>query len=113
MRPRDYLSNVFFYGSIWPPVWVGETDSGETPQGEIGRLVEVRHSIKKPRRIFLVVEHGAERFIGCLMFKDDGSCQRVANLLQRCYGMRIEDIGDLEITFSVPSPSPDKRPFDR
>jgi hypothetical protein len=108
VRLRDYLSMVFFYYTMWPPIWVSA--SVQAPEGEVGGLVEVR---VRPRRIFLVMEHEAERFTGCLMFQDDASCERVANLLQRCYGMRIEDIGDLEITFSVTSPSPDKRLFNR
>jgi hypothetical protein len=47
------------------------------------------------------------------MFKDDASCERISNLLQVCRGMRIEDIGNLEITFSVFPPFPGQSAFKR
>jgi hypothetical protein len=37
-------------------------------------------------------------YVGCLLFKDDASCERLAGILERCCGMLIEAIGSLEIS---------------
>jgi hypothetical protein len=113
MLLRDYLSGIYFYCRMWPPAWAGVASSVQTPRGEVGCLVEVRNSSVNSRRIFLVIEHEGKRFTGYLMFKDDASCERISNLLQVCRGMRIEDIGNLEITFSVFPPLPGQGAFKR
>jgi hypothetical protein len=113
MRLRDYLAGIFLFFRMWPPIWVGEASNIPSPRGEVGRLVEARYTTANPRRVFLVIQHDAKRFLGCLMFKDDSSAARMSDFLQACCGMRIKDIGDLEITFPVSPPVRRKHALDR
>ena len=83
---------------MWPPIWVGiGGTTGHHPQGEIGRLKEVRYYETKHCRLFLTMDDGGGLYTGCLLFDDNASCQRVACVLRGCYGMLIRDIGGLDL----------------
>lgn len=87
---------------MWPPVWVGiGAARGTVPRGEVGRLKEARLYASKPRRIFMIMEYDRAEYTGALLFDDDVFCEQVYKLLQRCYGLRILEIGNLDVPFDL------------
>lgn len=97
MQLRDHPLVAYRGYSMWPPIWVGISVRGQSPPGEAGHLREVRAYPDKPRRIFLTMEHAGAHYVGCLLFDEQIYCERVAEVLRRCCGMLIKEIGDLDI----------------
>jgi hypothetical protein len=96
MQLRNHPLVTYRGYSMWPPIWVGISVKGQSPPGEAGRLIAVRTYPDKARRIFLTMEHAGSHYVGCLLFDDQTYCERVEALLRSCYGMLIEEIGDLD-----------------
>jgi hypothetical protein len=84
----------------WPPVWTWRGGGAENRRvrGEVGVLKDVILSAVEPRsRIFLIVEHENEEYMGCLLFSDSRFCDQIFQLLKDHSGQRIIDIGSLDV----------------
>jgi hypothetical protein len=85
----------------WAPVWVwrrGPKKKEIPPRTEIGVLRQVRRSRVKPEALFLIIEHEANEYMGCLLFDNRGSCRWIHSVLRQHRGYRIEDIGSLDVS---------------
>jgi hypothetical protein len=85
----------------WPPLWSdGRKQGGKTFRGEVGILRAVHFSNKsRTKKLFLVIEHETEHFVGTLVFDDPAFCRRIADLLHTQIGRSIKVIGDLDVSF--------------
>ena len=73
-------------------------------RGEVGFLKYAFLSKVTPdSRIFLIMEHEKQEYIGCVLFTDQSFCQHVYNLIRDHIGCSIADLGGLEIGFSTTS----------
>ena len=92
------------YRSIpnWPPVWVPRAgnDAGVIA-GEVGMLKNVLYRMGVPTRCHLIVEHNGGEFIGTLLFDDAAFGWQVTQLLTKCTGRTIQEIGDLDLSFTT------------
>jgi hypothetical protein len=95
LRDHPLLSYRGYF--MWPPIWVGVGGRGESPQGEIGRLRDVRCYPDKPGRIFLIIDNAGAQYTGCLLFDDTLAWERISAFLRRCRGMLIKEIGSLDM----------------
>jgi hypothetical protein len=91
--------------STWPPTWVwrgGNGNAASVPKGEIGILKEVLSSLIEPRkRLFLIVEHNGEEYMGCLIVDDMAFCQQLEKLLRQFYNRPIAEIGSIDLTLTL------------
>jgi hypothetical protein len=88
----------------WPPIWTWRGGAGEDrrPKGEVGILRDVFLSQVEPRsRIYLIMEHEATEYMGCLLFNDPTLCRQLCELLNRHCGYPISEIGNLDLTHLV------------
>lgn len=84
----------------WPPVWTwkGGHDNQHHPRGEIGYLRDVFLSRVQPRsRVFLIMEHEGQEFMGGILFTDIQFCGQIYALLKNRCGTSIEEISGLDI----------------
>jgi hypothetical protein len=93
--------------SNWPPTWTktgagGEYRSSAILRGEIGTLDRVILSrIEPDARIFLVIQFSGNSYMGTLLFKDGAFCRHIADVLQAHLGKTIEEIGALELSYTL------------
>ena len=57
--------------------------------------------IEPKSRIFLIIEHENEEYMGCLLFTDTTFCGQVHQLLKDCCGRRVVDIGSMNVSHLV------------
>src|SRR5215510_1427151 len=86
----------------WPPVWIW-THGRErvTLRGEIGTLIEVRHSPVTTHSLLLDMRHQGSEYLGCLLFGDPAFCRQMATILRRHIGRPIAEIGSLELLHTL------------
>src|SRR5262245_44395394 len=97
---------AMMYGGMrnWPPVWVRTSDGPyATITGEVGILTGVRLYDYGPDRCacFLLMEYQSERYIGSLLLKDVAFCGQVDELLRQHIGKSINEIGDLDLSYTL------------
>jgi hypothetical protein len=86
----------------WPPVWVwigGRPD--QHPEGEIGVLKAVRHTVRPPirwDRLFLVMEDADALYVGCILLDDEAFCESLFHKLNDHLGKSVEQIGELDVS---------------
>ena len=101
MKLRDHPLLSFLGLSSWPPAWLWT--AGETKQkvhGEVGILREVVPSLVNAEdRMFLIIEHEGNEYMGCLMISDRAFCQQISELLRTKIGCTIEQIGSLDLRY--------------
>ena len=88
----------------WPPIWTWRGGEGADRQvrGEVGVLRDVLLSQVKPRsRIYLIIEHEKEEYMGCLLFTDAAFCAQICELLNKHRGFRVADLGNLDLDESM------------
>src|SRR5262245_16270034 len=90
----------------WPPSWMWRGSPKESqiknPRGEIGILKEVFLSKVDPKaKIFLIIEHENEEYIGCLIFSDSTFCEQMYAVLSACIGHSTSSIGSLDVSHLV------------
>jgi hypothetical protein len=88
----------------WPPVWTftGGLEKKHPRRGEIGILKAVTISNVKPAdRCFLHIEHKGSSYVGCLLIDDQAFCSQILNVLQGHCGLRIADIGSLNLSYTL------------
>jgi hypothetical protein len=103
MREHPLMS----YGEIpnWPPPWSLPTEAGKiTANGEIGVLKHLMY-YGNSTKILLVINHENQSFVGTLLFSDSRFCDHVATLLKTHIGRSIKEIGDLDLSPTIPGNS--------
>jgi hypothetical protein len=83
----------------WPPKW-GITQRDNKPlRGEVGFL----EYAQKPygQKLIIVMKLDDHKYTAILMFDDATFCKQIYNLLQQNIGRRIEEIGDLDLSFTL------------
>jgi hypothetical protein len=85
--------------SSWPPMWItSRNDPNDNPSGEVGTLTEILMPRQLENKLFLVIEHEAQRYMGALTFDDPAFCSQLYRLLQSKIGLSIREIGDLDLS---------------
>ena len=83
----------------WPPVWIKKEEDGvRTLRGEVGRLEYVFANERISNKLFLVIRHEGERYVGCLIFNERSVCELMAQLLRVQTGKLITEIGELDVS---------------
>ena len=82
----------------WPPVWCRSGE--ETLKGELGVLVSADCD-RSGNRCFLSMELDGRRYAGTLLFNDVTFCWFVTRILKNRTGTSIQDLGDLDLSFSL------------
>jgi len=99
MELRDHPLMSYRGVNNWPPTWTWR-GGGENnrPKGEVGILREVLLSKVEPNsRIFLIMQHEDEEYIGCLLFSDETVCAQIFDVLKDQCGHSVEEIGSLDL----------------
>jgi hypothetical protein len=84
----------------WPPIWTWRGGEGvdRQPRGEVGVLRDVFLSQVEPRsRIYLIIEHEKEEYMGSLLFTDATFCAQICELLDKYRGSRVAELGNLDL----------------
>ncbi|HKA34635.1 MAG TPA: hypothetical protein VKH64_15570 [Candidatus Binatia bacterium] len=112
MQLRDHPLMTYHGIRTWPPVWtlIRGTEK-EPPKGEVGVLKEINVSAIPPpadadaprsyNRIFMFIDHGGQRYLGCLMLEDYAFCQEVAKVLRHHFNRTIQEIGSIELEHTM------------
>jgi hypothetical protein len=82
----------------WPPVWTrGSEGILKTVKGEVGVLKEVYYESNK---CFLVIDYQSESYTGCINSPTNSFCTQLTYLLREHIGRSIEEISDLNVSFT-------------
>ena len=82
----------------WPPQWKPVDDKRGTIQGELGILEDVSMHDSIANKIFLAMDHRAERYITVLAFDDETFAKHLYPLLTKKIGCSLSEIGDLDLS---------------
>jgi len=96
---------VHYYQDVrsWPPIWI-QTGDGlgvKRLEGEVGVLKRVMCDKAMPNQCFLIIEHEGESWMGTLLIDDWEFCAQIAEILQSYVGHSIEEIGGIDLDFSL------------
>ena len=102
MKLRNHpLINAYFSQS-WPPPWVSSLNGQNVmASGEVGVLKDVWMSEKSRLTIFLAIAFENRRYVGCMALSDAPFCNQLYTILRGQIGRSIEDIGDLDLSFTL------------
>ena len=76
--------------------------SKDVLEGEIGTLDRVFPSRIEPDcRIFLVIKYKGNSYMATLLFEDAAFCRQIEGMLQAHLGYTIEEIGDIELSYTL------------
>jgi hypothetical protein len=100
MQLRDHPLMTYNGVRNWPPAWVWRGgDNNKKLRGEIGIIRDVFLSkIEPSTRLFLVVEHESNEYVGCVMFSDEAFCVQVHQLLRDQQGKSMVEVGSLDVS---------------
>lgn len=101
--PRLRHHPILNYRSVknWPPVWTRGTEGiVQTVKGEVGVLKEVYYDAGKSNKCFLVIDYQLQSFTGCINSPTKAFCTQLTHLLREHIGRSIEEIGDLDVSFT-------------
>ena len=103
MKLRDHPLMSYHGAHNWPPVWISLYDKDDTlRRSEVGVLTEARASqFGLEDRIVLVMKHDEKMYGAALTFADATFCKQVLELMKDSVGLSIQDIGDLDISFTL------------
>jgi hypothetical protein len=88
--------------SNWPPIWTQGTEkSKKTARGEVGILRYVHDVNPAANKIYLVIEYEKEHYVGTLIFDDVKFCHQMIDLLQQHIHRPIEEIGDIDLSYTL------------
>jgi hypothetical protein len=84
----------------WPPTWTWRGGQDDIkPTGEVGFLRDVFLSRVEPKsRLFLIMGHEEQEYMGCLLFTDCTFCSQIYDLLKAHCGAPIAEIGRLDVS---------------
>jgi hypothetical protein len=102
IKLRDHPLMSYRGFSTWPPVWT-QTGSGpvKTLFGEIGVLRYAYSSLQPFSQCTLLIDYENQRFAGVLLFDNPDFCVQICNLLQANANRSIEEIADLDLSFTM------------
>jgi hypothetical protein len=98
--PRLRHHPLLNYRSVknWPPVWAGAIEGTvKTVKGEVGVLKEVYYESNK---CFLIIDYQSQSYTGCINSPNKSFCTQLTHLLRQHIGRSIEEIGDLQVSFT-------------
>jgi hypothetical protein len=100
MKLRDHPLMTYHGLRNWPPSWIWRGgENNRKLRGEVGVLRDVFLSNVEPRaRVFLIIEHEANEYVGCVMFSDGTFCNQIHDLLGQHRGRSIAELGSLEVS---------------
>ena len=101
MKLRDHPLMVYRTMRNWPPVWIEKYSNNKTLAGEIGVLTHVGVRSDRTRRCFLHITYNDKPYVGSLLFEDSAFCSFVGLLLKRYIGETIQEIGDLDVSYTL------------
>jgi hypothetical protein len=102
MKLRDHPLMIRKSGVMsWPPEWKPVGPIGRSVRGELGTLDDVSMNKLIPNKVFLAMEHLAERYITVLAFDDEPFANQLYGLLLDNIGRSIKDIGDLDLSHTL------------
>ena len=83
----------------WPPRWMITQSDNKPLSGEVG-ILEYAH---KPsgNKLIIVMKLDDQRYTATLTFDDAAFCKQIYDLLQRNTGRSIEEIGDLDLSYTL------------
>jgi hypothetical protein len=100
MKFREHPLVTYHGMRMWPPIWVWAGGKNDKPiEGEAGILREVRLSDVANGRLFLIINYEGSDYMSWLQFDDPSCCHQVYELMHSCVGLKIQQIGDLDVTF--------------
>jgi hypothetical protein len=82
----------------WPPRLRSVANIRSEVRGEIGILEDVSMNDLIPNKIFIAVDHLAERYIALLAFDDETFAKQLYPLLLKNVGRTIREIGELDLS---------------
>jgi hypothetical protein len=108
MKLRDHPLISYREVPSWPPTWLWRGGNKlPRPYGEVGILKEIMLSTIQPCSMcFLIMEHEGAEYMGTLKFDDPSFCRAIHDVLVRYYSRPIREIGDIDLSDSLWSPSP-------
>lgn len=99
LQLRDHPGLRYHGIPSWPPVWIRNDEQRVCKiRGEVGTLEYVFANERISDKLFLVMRHGGERYVGCLIFSERLVCQHFAHILRLHTGKPIKEIGDLDVS---------------
>ena len=99
MKLREHPSLIRKSGfASWPPQWKPIGDNRGTVQGELGILEDVSMHDSIANKIFLAMDHRAERYIAVLAFDDETFAKHLYPLLIKRIGSSLCEIGELDLS---------------
>jgi hypothetical protein len=102
IKLRDHPLISYRGFRTWPPVW---TQAGpghlKTLFGEIGILRCAASSLEPFSQCTLLIDYEKQTFTGVLLFDNPDFCVQICNLLQANVGRSIEEIADLDVSFTM------------
>jgi hypothetical protein len=103
VKLRDHPLMSYHGAHNWPPVWISLYDKDDQlRRSEVGVLAEVRASqFGLEDRIVLMMKHDEKMYGAALTFADATFCKQVLELMRNSVGLSIQDIGDLDLSFTL------------
>jgi hypothetical protein len=102
VKLRDHPLMIRKSGVIsWPPEWKPVGRDGGSVRGELGALDDVSMNKLIPNKVFLAMDHLAERYITVLAFDDEPFANQLYGLLLNNIGRSIKEIGDLDLSHTL------------
>ena len=86
----------------WPPVWspAKPREGKQLLKGEIG-VLKYTLANATSEKCFLVIEYDNIPYVGCLLCSDLAFSTQLASLLHTQSGRTIQEIGDLDLAFTL------------
>ena len=85
----------------WPPKWRITRSDNKPLSGEVGTLEQVNDYCHTLNTVIITMILGHARYMADLRFDDPAFCKHIYELLQQNIGRLIEDIGDLDLTYTL------------
>jgi hypothetical protein len=116
-RPRLRNHPLLKYRRVrnWPPVWTRGTEGiVKTVKGEVGVLKEAYYDVGTSTKCFLIIDYQSQSYMGCITCPTRYFCTQLTHFLRDHIGRSIEDIGDLDISYTFSPPSHfNEKPIER
>ena len=76
-------------------------DRDDKPIGEVGVLEEVLVSELIDNKVFMFIKYQGFRYMGFIGFDDPAFCSQIRTLLRASIGRSINEIADLDLSFTL------------
>jgi len=86
----------------WPPPWTNtNANLNDKPTGEIGTLQRVAKHTSIENGLFVWIEYRGSSYVAAMYFDDLAFCHIMRRILDSHIGMSIQEIGDLDLSFTL------------